>query len=92
MEYLDKLAETVVKEAIEKLLADGKRPHSLSVPAEAERLLVHKARGRVPQADAQKRVQQAIDRLRDRKEIKAPRARYNDWALISYKPQLGATS
>lgn len=92
MEYLDKLAEAAVKEAIEKLVTEGKRPHSRSVPPEARQLLVKKGRGRVSQADAEKRVDQAIERLRVRKEIKAPRAPHNDWALISYKPTLGATS
>jgi Arc/MetJ-type ribon-helix-helix transcriptional regulator len=82
VEYLDKLAEASVKEAIQSLVAAGKRPNSQSVPKEARRLLLPKGRGRVSQADAEKRVQQAIERMRERKEIKAPRAPYNDWALI----------
>lgn len=82
MEYLDKLAEMAVKEAIQSLVAGGKRTNSQSVPKEARRLLLQKGRGRMPQADADRRVQQAIERMRERKEIKAPRAPYNDWALI----------
>ena len=84
MEYLDKLAEEAVKDAIKGLLVNGKRPYSGSVPPEAQRLLREKGRNRVSQADAEKRVTSAIDRLRVRKEIKAPRAPYNDWALIGY--------
>ena len=86
MEYLDKLAEEAVKDAIKGLLAGGKRPYSGSVPPEAQRLLREKGRSRVSQADAEKRVNGAIDRLRLRKEIKAPRAPYNDWALIGHVP------
>ena len=86
MEHLDKLAEEAVKDAIKSLLATGKRPYSGSVPPEAQRLLREKARDRVSQADAEKRVNGAIDRLRERKEIKAPRAPYNDWTLIGHVP------
>ena len=86
MEYLDKLAEEAVKDAIKSLLASGKRPYSGSVPEAAQRLLREKGRSRVSQADAEKRVNGAIDRLRERKEIKAPRAPYNDWALIGHVP------
>ncbi len=86
MEYLDKLAEEAVKDAIKSLLAGGKRPYSGSVPAEAQRFMREKGRNRVSQVDAEKRVASAIDRLRERKEIKAPRAPYNDWALIGYTP------
>lgn len=83
MEYLDKLAETSVKEAIQALVTEGKRAYSQSVPKEARRLLLQKGRGRVSQADAEKRVLQAVARLKERKEIKAPIAPYNDWALIA---------
>ena len=92
MEYLDKLAEQSVKEAIQSLVAAGKRAYSQSVPKEARRLLLQKGRGRVPQADADKRVQQAVERMRERKEIKAPRAPYNDWALIVAGPKPPAES
>jgi hypothetical protein len=86
MEYLDRLAEVAVKEAIQKLTADGKRPCSHNVPAEAQLLLAQKGRARVSKADAEKRVRQAVERLRERKEIKAPTAPYNDWAVIGQKP------
>ena len=86
MEYLDRLAEEAVKDAIKSLLAGGKRPYSGSVPAEAQRLMREKGRNRVSRADAEKRVNGAIERLRERKEIKAPRAPYNDWALIGHVP------
>jgi hypothetical protein len=86
VEYLDKLAETAVKEAIQKVAADGKRANSQSVPPEAQKLLRQKGSRRVSESEAQKRVSQAIDRLRVRKEIKAPQAPYNDWGVIDYKP------
>jgi hypothetical protein len=86
VEYLDRLAEEAVKDAIKGLVAGGKRPHSGCVPQEAQRLLREKGRHRVSPADAEKRVSAAIDRLRERKEIKAPRAPYNDWALIGHAP------
>lgn len=86
MEYLDRLAETLVKEAIQSLATSGKRANSRSVPPEAQQLLRQKGRGRVTESEAQRRVTQAIDRLRERKEIKAPTAPYNDWGIIDYGP------
>jgi len=83
MEYLDKLAEAAVKEAIQSVVKNGKRANSRSVPPEARRLLLEKGRGRVSQSDAAKRVQQAVERLKERKEIKAPNAANSDWGLIS---------
>jgi hypothetical protein len=85
MEYLDSLAETAVKDAIRELVAAGKRASSRNVPAEARRLLLAKGRGRVSPSDAEKRVRQAIERLRERKEIRAPEAPYNDWTLPGAK-------
>jgi hypothetical protein len=92
VEYLDRLAETAVKEAILTLAANGKRAYSQSVPPEARKVLLQKARGRVSPADAQRRVAQAIERLRQRKEIKAPAAPNNDWALIDYRPPTATSS
>ncbi len=92
MEYLDKLAETAVKEAIQQLTGSGQRASSRNVPAEARRILLQKGRGRVAQAEADKRVLQAIERLRVRKEIRAPQAPFNDWTLIGYKPPPKADS
>ena len=85
VEYLDRLAEVAVKEAILQLRTAGARPCSSNVPAEAQQLLVQKGRARVSKADAEKRVRQAVERLRERKEIKAPTAPYNDWAVIGQK-------
>jgi len=84
VEYLDKLAEAAVREAIEKVAADGKRVNSRSVPPQAQQLFRQKAR-RVTESDAAKRVAQAVDRLRERREIKAPTAPYNDWGIIDYR-------
>jgi hypothetical protein len=92
MEYLDRLAEVAVKEAIQKLREAGKRPCSNNVPAEAEQLLAQKGRARVAKADAEKRVRQAVERLRERKEIKAPTAPNNDWAVIGQKSPPTAAS
>jgi hypothetical protein len=57
------------------------------VPPEACKGLVAKGRNRVSQADAEKRVQQAIGRLRERKDIKAPHAPTADWAVIGAAPR-----
>lgn len=85
MEYLDRLAETLVKEAIQSLAASGARVNSRNVPPQAQQLLRQKGRGRISESDAQRRVAQAIDRLKERKEIKAPTAPYNDWGIIDYR-------
>jgi hypothetical protein len=86
VEYLDKLAEESVKQAIQDLRARGERPCSKNVPPEARKILVAKGRHRVSQADAEKRVQQAVARLKERKEIKAPAAPFNDWAVMGAAP------
>ena len=82
MEYLDKLAEEAVKQAIKDLLERSERPSSKSVPPEARKILLLKGRHRVSPAEAEKRVQEAIARLKEHKEIKAPSAPYNDWEVI----------
>jgi hypothetical protein len=87
MEYLDKLAEEAVKQAIKDLSERSARPNSKSVPPEARKILRSKGRNRVSEADAEKRVTQAIARLKERKDIKAPAAPYNDWALLDLAPK-----
>ena len=82
LDHFDKLAEASVKEAIQQLTANGKRPDSRSVPPEARRLVSQKSRARLTESDAAKKVEQAIKRLRDRKEIKAPTSPYTEWALF----------
>jgi hypothetical protein len=82
VEYLDRLAEEAVKQAIKDLRERNERPSSKSVPPEARKILLSKGRNRVSPVDAEKRVQQAIARMKDRKEIRAPSAPYNDWALV----------
>jgi hypothetical protein len=84
--YWDKLAEAAVKEAIASVVKDGKRAHSQSVPPVARRLLAQKGRGRLAEAEVDKRVQQAVERLKERKEIRAPKAPNTDWALIGQPP------
>jgi hypothetical protein len=87
MEYVEKLAEEAVKEAIGSLVANGKRAYSGSVPAEAARLLTEKGRGRVSQAIAAAKVALAVERLKDRREIKAPPARQHDWVVVGHQSQ-----
>lgn len=82
LDYFDRLAETSVKEAIQQLTANGKRPDSRSVPPEARLLLSRKSRARLTPPDAEKKVTQAIQRLKDRKEIKAPTSPYTEWAIL----------
>jgi hypothetical protein len=67
VEYWDKLAETAVKEAIASVIKDGKRAHGQSVPPVARRLLAQKGRNRLSASDVEKRVEQAIERLRGQK-------------------------
>ena len=87
LDYFDKLAEASVKEAIQQRLADGKRPSGRTVPTDARQLLRLKGRGRLNEIDAERRVQQAIERLKERKEIKAPKTPNADWALIGHDPK-----
>jgi hypothetical protein len=82
LDYFDKLAEASVKEAIQQLVADGKRPSIRTVPNDARQRLRLKGRGRLTEIDAEKRVQQAVERLSERKEIKAPKTPNSDWAII----------
>jgi hypothetical protein len=82
LDHFDRLAETSVKEAIQQLVANGKRPDSRSVPPEARLLLSRKSRARLTPSDAEKKVAQAIQRLKDRKEIKAPTSPYTEWVLF----------
>ena len=87
LDYFDKIAEAAVKEAIQQLLANGKRPSRRSVPPDARQLLRLKGRGRINELDAEKRVRLAIQRLRERKEIKAPVTPNADWGLVDQSPQ-----
>jgi hypothetical protein len=82
MEHLDKLAEEAVREALKELRERGERPHGKTVPPEAHKLLLRKARNRLAPADAERRVALAIARLKERKDIKAPATPRAEWALI----------
>jgi hypothetical protein len=85
-DYFDKLAEASVKDAIARLTAAGKRPTVRTVPGEAALLLQQKGRGRLSQADAEQRAQKAIERLKERKEIKAPLTATSEWVVIGAEP------
>ena len=82
MDYIDELAEDSVKEAIERLLADGQRCHSGSVPIEAVQILMKRGRGRVSETLAFAKIDDAIHRLRERQELKAPLERQYTWVLV----------
>ena len=86
VDYFDRLAEASVKEAIQRLLATGRRPASHSVPPEARVLMKQKCRGRLSEAAADKRLLLAIERLKERKEIKAPNGPTSEWARIGAEP------
>jgi hypothetical protein len=92
MEYIDKVAEDTIKEAIQSLVASGKRANSATVPLEAEKSLMKRARPRLSVAQAQIKVLQAIERLRTRKEIKAPRDKQHAWVLVSRRSAAAAES
>jgi hypothetical protein len=92
VDYFDRLAEAAVKEAIQQSAAGGKRPTSRTVPPEAAALARQKSRSRLSESDAAKRVAKAIDRLRERKDIKAPNTPNAEWALIGQAPEEAAES
>ena len=87
LDYFDKLAEAAVKEAIQQQLANGKRPSGRTVPPDARQILQLKSRGRVNELDAEKRVRRAIERLKERKEIRAPITPNADWGLVDHSPE-----
>lgn len=90
LDYFDRLAETAVKDAIQQLAANGKRPSGRTVPPDAQHLLRQRSRARLSESQSEKRVQQAIERLKERKEIKAPKTPNSDWGLIDQGPQADA--
>lgn len=92
LDYFDKLAEAAVKEAIQQQLANGKRPSGRTVPPEARKILRLKGRGRINELDAERRVRQAIERLKERKEIKAPITPNADWGLVDHSPEPSSNS
>jgi len=66
---------------------DGLQLVPFTVPHDARQLLRLKGRGRLTEIDAEKRIQQALERMRERKEIKAPKTPNADWALIGHDPK-----
>lgn len=84
LDYFDRLAEAAVKDAIQQLVANGKRPSGRTVPPDAQQLLRQRSRARLSESQSEKRVLQAIERLKERKEIKAPKTPNADWALIGH--------
>jgi hypothetical protein len=90
LDFFDKLAEVAVKDAIQQAVANGKRPSARTVPAAARQLLLQKGRNRLNELEAEKRVQKAIDRLKERREIKAPTAPNSEWAVIGQEPPAAA--
>jgi len=82
VDYFDRLAEASIKETIQRLAANGRRPASHSVPPEARVIMKQKCRGRLSEASADKRLLFAIERLKERKEIKAPQTPNSEWTVI----------
>jgi hypothetical protein len=92
LDYFDRLAEASVKDAIQQLVANGTRPSGRNVPPEARLLLSRKTRGRLTESEAEKRVQKAIERLKERKEIRAPKTPNSEWAVLGQEPKATAES
>jgi hypothetical protein len=92
VDHVDKLAEASVKEAIESLIAAGERPYSQNVPAEARQLLLAKGRGRILESVAEKKVIDAIWRMKERKDIVAPTSPHGDWVIVDRSPPSDAGS
>lgn len=79
----NRMAEDAVIQAIEELVSAGKRAYSLSVPVEAQRILLSKERGRVARADALSRIREAIVSLQDRGMIEAHLEPSKDWLICN---------
>ena len=80
----DKSAEDVVIEAIEELIADGKRAYSHNVPLKAVQILITRGRGRVARGDATRRVSEAVVSLHERGAIEASSLPRKDWLILDY--------
>jgi predicted nucleotide-binding protein len=74
-------AAKAVYAAIERLVAAGERAYSLSVPIEAENILVGWGAGKVSRADAGAQVKAAIVRLSDQGKIEAHAEGRKDWLI-----------
>lgn len=92
MDFIDKLAEQSVRDAIAGLTAGGKRPCSKNVPAEACKLLLKRLRGRTSEAKAEQRVLDASWRLKERREIIAPTSPHVEWEIVDRSPPSAAKS
>jgi len=77
----DREAEASVRQAVEELVASGKRAYSLSVPNAAELMLVRKGKGRIAGHEADQRVRRAIMAMVERAELDAYAEGYRDWIL-----------
>lgn len=92
MDFVDRLAEQSVRDAITALVAGGKRACSKNVPAEARQLLLKRLRGRTSKAEAARRVLDASWRLKERKEIIAPTSPHVEWEIVDRSPPSAAKS
>src|SRR5260370_4234923 len=78
----DPIAEAAVVQAIENLIASGRRAYNVSVPLEAEQILIARGRGRISQTDALRRVNEAITAMVARGQLQAYDKPYKDWVIV----------
>jgi predicted nucleotide-binding protein len=78
--YTQAAAEAVYA-AIEALIAAGKRAYSLSVPMEAEKILVQSGRGRINSSEAHAQTKAAIVGLATEGKIEIPIQSRMDWVI-----------
>lgn len=74
-------AERAVYAAIEGLVSAGTRAYSLSVPMEAENILVKEGGGRINPADANRQIKAAIVGLSQDGKIEAHIEQHKDWLI-----------
>jgi predicted nucleotide-binding protein len=79
----DTEAETAIREAISEIIAAGRRPYHLNVPAEASRILYRKKQGRIDEADATQRTKEAIVAMVERGALKASLEGRVTWKILS---------
>ncbi len=74
-------AAKAVYAAIQGLVSNGKRAYSLSVPIEAEKILIKQAAGRINSADANSKIKDAINGLSREGKIEAYAEQRKDWVI-----------
>jgi hypothetical protein len=85
-------AAKAVYTAIEELVRSGKRAYSISVPPQAESVLVRNGGGRVSRADASQQIKAAILGLSQEGKLEAPLEPRKDWLIKMPIPELPSMS